>query len=119
MTSDSTIQRITRLTPLQEVLALIDAQVEAVKPKRWAIAATEGHVLAEDVVSPKRPEHPIALRDGFAVASAAISDAGPYTPVPLPTPVCRIDFGEALPEGADAVLAHDAVVVRNGRAEAV
>ncbi len=119
MASDFTTQRIARLTALPAVLALIDAQVEAVKPERWAMATTEGYALAEDVVSPKRPEYPIALRDGFAVASAAFSDAGPYAPVPLPAPVWRIDVAETLPEGADAVLPFDAVVFRGERAEAV
>ena len=119
MTSDSTIQRITRLTPLEAVLALVDAQIKAVKPQIRPMAMTEGYALAEDVVAPKRPEHPIALRDGFAVASAAFGAAGPYTPVPLLAPVCRIDVAEALPAGADAVLPVDAVVFRGERAEAV
>jgi molybdopterin molybdotransferase len=119
MVEDSSVQRITRLTPLKAVLELIDVQVEAVKPQRWAIATTGGYTLADDIVSSGRPEHPIALRDGFAVASATIADAGPYAPVPLPPPACRIDVGEAMPSGADAVLPLDAVVLRGERAEAV
>lgn len=119
MVEDSSIQRITRLTPLKAVLERIDVQVGVVKPQRWAIATTCGYTLAEDIVSSERPEHPIALRDGFAVASAAIADAGPYAPMPLPPPACRIDVGEAMPSGADAVLPLDAVVLRGERAEAV
>lgn len=119
MIDHSGAQRISRLTPLKAVLALIDAQVEAVKPQRWNIATTLGYTLAEDVVSSQRPQHPIALRDGFAVAAAAIADASSYAPVPLPPPIRRIDVGERMPEGTDAVMPLDAVVLRGDQAEAV
>ena len=119
MTADSTTQRITRLTPLRAALALIDAQIEAVKPQIWAIATTCGYTLAEDVEPLRWPEHPIALRDGLAVEAAAIADASSYTPLPLPQPVHRIEVGESMPEGTDAVLLLDAVVFRGERAEAV
>jgi molybdopterin molybdotransferase len=119
MVEDSSIQRITRLTPLKAVLELIDVQVKAVKPQRFAINTTYGRAVAEDVVSSGWPEHPIALRDGFAVEAAVIADASSYTPVPLPPPVCRIDVGQALPSGADAVLPLDAVVLHGARPEAV
>lgn len=119
MVEDSCAQRISRLTPLKAVRELVDVQVEAVKPKRWAINPTYGHTLAEDVVAFEWPEHAIALRDGFAVEAAVIADASSYAPVPLPSPVCRIDVGQALPSGADAVLPLDAVVLRGAHAEAV
>jgi molybdopterin molybdotransferase len=112
-------QRISRLTPLKAVTDLIDLKVAAVKPQRWAIATTCGHTLAEDVVSSQCPEHPTALRDGFAVEAAAIADAGSYAPVLLPQPIRRIDVGEALPEGTDAVLPLDAMVLRGQQAEAI
>lgn len=115
----SGIQRIARLMPLQAVLARIDAQIEAVKPQRWAVAATLGYTLAEDVVTSERPEHPIALRDGFAVEANAIADASSYTPMPLQLPIRRIDVGESMPEGTDAVLPLDAVVFRGEHAEAM
>jgi molybdopterin molybdotransferase len=116
---DFSAQRISRLTPLKAVLDLIDAKVAAVKPQRRAIATTCGHTLAEDVVSSQCPEHPIALRDGFAVEAVAIADASSYAPVPLPQPIRRIDVGEPMPEGTDAVLPLDAVVLRGQQAEAV
>jgi molybdopterin biosynthesis enzyme len=119
MVDDFSAQRISRLTPLKAVLERIDAQVEAVKPQRWAIATTQGYTLAEDVVSFECPKHPIALRDGFAVAAVAIADASSYAPVPLPQPACRIDVGQALPSGADAVLPLDAVVLRGAHAQAI
>jgi molybdopterin molybdotransferase len=117
MIEDSSAQRISRLTPLKAVLAGIDAQIEAVKPQRWAVAATLGYTLAEDVVTSRRPEHPIALRDGFAVEAAAIADASSYAPMPLP--IRRIDVGERMPEGADAVLPFDAVAFRGEQASAI
>lgn len=122
MTQDLTdrhIQRIARLTPLQAVLARIDAQVEPVKPQRWDVAATLGYTLAEDVVASQRPAYPIALRDGFAVAANTIADAGAYTPMALPSPIRRIDVGQPMPEGTDAVLPLDAVVFHGERTDAV
>ena len=119
MIEDTSVQRISRLTPLQAVLGRIDAQIEAVKPQRRAVAATLGYTLAEDIVTSERPEHPIALRDGFAVEANIVADASSYTPMPLPPPIRRIDVGEPMPESADAVLPLDAVVFRGEQAEAV
>jgi molybdopterin molybdotransferase len=119
MAVDSSIQRITRLTPLSAILALIDARVGAVKPQKTALGAARDFTLAEDVVSSEQPPRPIALRDGFPVDAAAVADAGPYAPVPLPPTVRRIDAGEALPSDTDAVLPFDAVVLRGHRVEAV
>jgi len=119
MAIDSSIQRITRLTPLSAILALIDSRVGAVEPQKSALGAARDFTLAEDVVSSERPPRPIALRDGFPVNAATIADAGPFAPVQLPLTVRRIDAGEALPSDADAVLPLDAVTLRGHRAEAV
>lgn len=119
MAEDSSAQRISRLTPLAAVLSLIDARVEAVKPQRWNVATTLGYTLAEDIETSKRPEHPIALRDGFAVEADTIADASSYAPVALPSPIRRIDLGEPMPDGTDAVLPIDAVAFRGAQAEAV
>jgi molybdopterin molybdotransferase len=116
---DLSPQRIMRLTPLATVLALIEASVQAVKPQRWNVATTLGYTLAEDVVASRQPEYPIALRDGFAVEAAAIADASSYVPVPLPPPIRRIDLGEPMPNGTDAVLPADAVVFSGEHAQAV
>jgi molybdopterin biosynthesis enzyme len=77
MTVDSTIQRIALLTPLEAILASFQSRVAAVMPRRTALSQALGAVLAEDVRRPQCPPHPIALRDGFAVAAAEIADAGP------------------------------------------
>jgi len=117
------IQRIARLTPLDAILALIQSRVGAVIPRRAALsqglgAQVLGAVLAEDVQPPQCPPHPIALRDGFAVASAEIVDAGPYAPMPLGLTACRVDVGGKLASGTDAVVPLDAITLRGDRAEA-
>ena len=124
MTVDSTIQRIARLTPLDAILASLQSRVAAVTPRRTPVSQVLGAqvlaaVLAEDVRPPQCPPHPIALRDGFAVAAAAIADASPYTPVPLGLTACRVDVGGALPSGTDSVVALDAITLRGDRAEAL
>jgi len=65
------------------------------------------------------PPRPIALRDGFAVAAGEIADAGPYAPLPLSLTARRIDTGEPLPSGTDAVAPLDAIALRGDRAEAI
>jgi molybdopterin molybdotransferase len=111
-------QRIARLTPLDDVLARIDALVGPVAPREVALAAAVGRVLASDVMVAARPGYALALRDGWAVNSSLTQDASPYAPAPLSV-ATRIDAGAALPPDSDAVAEIDAVVVRDGRAEAV
>ena len=111
-------QRIVRLTPLDTVLARIDALVAPVMPREVAIAAAVGRVVAGDVTVGARPGAALALRDGWAVNSALTQDAGPYAPAPLPSAI-RIEAGAPLPAGADAVAESDAVVVRAGAAQAI
>src|SRR5262245_6043514 len=108
-------QRIARLTPLTEVLGRIDATVGAVAPRRMATARAVRRILAADVVGATAvPADTRALRDGFAVAADATSDANTYAPVSL-TPPLRVDVGDALPAGTDAVASLDIVVERNGQ----
>jgi molybdopterin molybdotransferase len=119
MSADSSIQRIDRLTPLHAILACIESRVAPVAPRRRPLVSAHGATLAEDVVSAERPQRAIALRDGFAVEAAAIADAGPYTPVPLTLIARRIDAGDALPSGTDAVAPLDTISLRGDRAEAI
>ena len=119
MVDDSSIQRISRLTPLATVLALIESRVSAVEPQQVALGQSLGCTLAEDVTAGPLPPHPIALRDGFGVEAAVLADAGPYMPVALPPTARRIDVGEPMPAGCDAVLPVDAVALRGGRVEAL
>src|SRR5277367_3505039 len=104
MAEDSSIQRITRLTPLSAILALIESRVEAVKPEGRELSRAADCVLAEDVIAEQQPRSSIALRDGFAVEAAAVADASSYAPVPLSAQSQRIEIGETMPEGSDAVL---------------
>jgi molybdopterin molybdotransferase len=119
MAAEHDPQQMTRLTPLAEVTARIDALVKPVVPRRVAIVAAVGRVLAEDVVAEAAvPASARALRDGFAVAAEALSDASSYAPVQL-APTQRVDVGEALPAGTDAVAPLDTVVERDGRFAAI
>jgi molybdopterin molybdotransferase len=119
MVEDSSVQRITRLTPLNAILALIESRVKAVKSERCELARALGSMLAEDVVAQQLPRSSIALRDGIAVEATAVADASSYAPVPLSSKSQRIEIGETMPEGSDAVLPLDAVVLHGDRAEAI
>jgi molybdopterin molybdotransferase len=120
MAGDNETQRIARLTPLADVLARIDALVRPVEPRPAERHAAVGRVLAEDVVAPtSRPAAARALRDGFAVRAEATADASSYAPAPLVPSPLRVDVGDVLPPGTDAVATLDVVVVRDGRHEAL
>jgi len=119
MPQDSSTQRITRLTPLDAVLAMIERGVRPVTAERRPLHAAGNRILAEDVVAPLLPPSAIALRDGYAVAAAAISDAGPYAPVELVKIPERVDVGEIMPKGADAVAPLDAVTLHTNCASAI
>ena len=107
-------QRIARLTPLGDVLVRLDALTRPVIPHASELSAALGRTLAQDVVVESAiPAAARALRDGWAVASDLTIDAGGYAPVPLPSAL-RVDTGEPLPAGADAVAPLDAVEIRNG-----
>jgi molybdopterin biosynthesis enzyme len=112
-------QRIARLTPLDDVLARLDALTKPVIPRTRELSAALGCTLAADVVvGAAIPAAARALRDGWAVASDLTADAGAYAPAPLPSAL-RVDVGELLPPGTDAVAPLDAVVMRDGSAQAV
>jgi molybdopterin molybdotransferase len=119
MPVDSSNQRLGRLTPLSAILAFIEARVGAVASKTSALEAARGYTLAKDIVGSALPPCAIALRDGFPVDSTLVVDAGPYAPVPLPLTSRRIDVGEPLPGGTDAVLPLDAVTLHGNNAVAV
>jgi molybdopterin molybdotransferase len=58
------------------------------------------------------------LRDGWAVHADLTTDASSYAPAPLPA-AARIDVGQPMPAGADAVAPLDVVVARGGRMEII
>ena len=115
----SGLQRISRLTPLRAILALIESRVSPVKARKCATAAVAGFTLADDVVTAERPTSSIALSDGFAVDAAAVADAGPYAPALLPALPQWIEAGQSLPIGTDAVAPLDAITQRGERVEVI
>jgi molybdopterin biosynthesis enzyme len=120
MTGELDNQRITQLTPLDDVLAAIKASVARVEARTVALAGALDRALAEDVVAAAgQPAEPRALRDGYAVRAEDLADAGPYAPVPLTAAPIRVDAGEEMPPGADAVVSLDAVASRGARFEAI
>ena len=118
MAVDSSTQRISRLTPLEAVLASV-ARIEPVTSRACSLPSAQGRVLAADVTAAKLPPQPVALRDGFAVAASAVADASAYVPIPLAPAPPRVDAGAPMPPGADAVLPLDAVAFHGERAEAL
>jgi molybdopterin biosynthesis enzyme len=117
--ASETIQTIARLTPLAEVLALIDREVRPVAARSVELRLGTGRVLAADVTAPILPKSPIAMLDGWALAADTTLGAGGYSPVLLAAMPQRVEAGQTMPPGADCVAAFDAVKVTGGRAEAL
>ena len=114
------VQHLSRLASLAEVHACLEAVVQPVPARQELTWQAIGHVLDRDVgVDAALPPRPVAVRDGWAVAADRVADAGAYSPVPLEPPPQWVDCGDPLPDGADAVLAPDAVRVSGGVAEAL
>jgi molybdopterin molybdotransferase len=112
-------QRITKLTPLDDVLASIRG-VAPVATHGVDLAGALYRSLAEDVAAVAgQPAEARALIDGYAVRAEDIADAGPYAPAPLAVAPVRLDVGDALPSRMDAVVPLDAIADRGGRFEAI
>jgi molybdopterin biosynthesis enzyme len=120
MVADSEIQRIARLTPLADVLASFDLSIGPVEPREEAVGDALGLTLAASaVIGERHPERALALRDGYAVRAETTLDASSYAPailVPIPP---RVQTGDVLPDGADAVAALDAVQMRGAQTSAL
>jgi molybdopterin biosynthesis enzyme len=110
-------QAIARLTPLNEAMALVEAQVKPIAPAKAPIAP--GRVLAENVIAPARPAASIALRDGWAIAADNTLGAGSYSPAALGRAPARIEVGQPLPEMTDSVVPLEAVQVGASGAQAL
>ena len=117
--ASETIQSITRLTPLAEVLAGLDAEVKPVTQRPLDLASAAGRVLAVDTAAPARPNAALALIDGWALNADATVGAGGYAPAPLPRMPTRVDAGQQLPADTDSVAPLDAVKVTGASAEAL
>lgn len=113
-------QRLAALTPLADALATIDTLARPVEPRDMNIDVAGSRVLAADVVATaSAPAMALSLRDGWAVKSAETVDAGSYAPAILSALPQRVDAGEPLPAGADAVAPLDAVNIGSKQAEAL
>jgi molybdopterin biosynthesis enzyme len=112
-------QRIARLTPLAGVLAAVE-QIKPVAAREVALADALGRTLAADIAAPRAlPASAVALRDGFAVQADTTADASAYAPIPLARMPQRIDAGETIPRGADAVAPLDTIAVSGKMAQAI
>jgi len=119
MAAAETIQTITRLTPLAEVLAVVEGEVRPVVPRTVDVAGATGRTLAADATAPPRPSATIALQDGWALKADDTLGAGSYAPVTLLLMPQRVEAGRAMPAGTDCVAPLDAVRVDKDRAEAL
>jgi len=117
--ASETIQTIARLTPLADVLAMVDLEVKPVAPRTVDLSAAAGRTLAVDAAAPTRPNSALALLDGWALAADATVGAGGYSPALLPMTPRRVEVGQAIPPDTDSVAPFDAVKVSDGRAEAL
>jgi molybdopterin biosynthesis enzyme len=111
-------QHIARLTPLHEALAALDTLAHPVAPREVDASDALGAVLAADVTAGPLPARVVALRDGYAVTAADLDGASSYAPIPLPSMPPRVEAGDEIPQGADAVVPPDSIVIGRG-AEAV
>jgi len=114
-----TIQTIARLTPLSDVLAMVDLEVKPVTPRTVDLSAAQGRTLAADAMSRARPNVSIAMLDGWAIAADLTLGAGGYTPALLMQTPTRIEVGQPMPPDTDSVAPFDAIKVMNGRAHAL
>ncbi|MDW8043283.1 MAG: molybdopterin molybdenumtransferase MoeA, partial [Nitrososphaerota archaeon] len=126
-------RRIERFHDLEWVLAQVRSRVRPIsEAERLRPLAAVGRVIAEDVRAPSdRPTHDMSHMDGYAVRSSDLLGASGERPVVLRVdgftgpnergpplgPGCarRILTGGYLPEGADAVIPQEEVVVEEGR----
>ena len=119
MAASETIQTISRLTPLADVLVTVDAEVKPVTQRTIDVSAATGRALATDVSAPARPASALALHDGWALTADETLGAGGYAPSPLVRAPPRVEAGQALPTGTDSVAPIDAVKITGGLAEAL
>jgi molybdopterin biosynthesis enzyme len=117
MAASEAIQTISRLTPLADVLAIVDTEVKSVTQRTVEVSAAAGRTLASDASASARPASALALQDGWALSADETLGAGGYAPAPLMRSPSRIEAGQSLPAGTDSVAPLSAVKIIDGRAE--
>ena len=118
-TTIDSMQAISRLTPLTEVLAMADLGIKPVAPRTIDVALAAGRTLASDATVHARPNAAIALTDGWAMNAEETLGAGSYAPASLMRPPQRVEAGQAMPPDTDGVAPFDAVRLDRDRAEAL
>ncbi|MCK8518221.1 molybdopterin-binding protein [Methanoculleus sp. 7T] len=103
------------LKPFADVTEMVRATFP--RPNRTVrvpVSGAVGRVTAGPIYSPLTvPATDIAARDGFATVSGETAGAGNEGPVPLRNP-CRVNTGNAIPPGYDAVVMIEDVVEEDG-----
>ena len=115
--ASETIQTIARLTPLADVLAMLDLEVKPVTPRTLDLASAAGRILAVDAMAPSRPSAALAMLDGWALAADATLGAGNYTPALLTQMPHRVEVGQPMPPDTDSVAPFDAVKISGDGAQ--
>ena len=103
--ASESIQTIARLTPLVDVLAMLDLEVKPVTPRTLDLASAAGRILAVDAMAPSRPSAALAMLDGWALAADASLGAGNYTPALLTQAPHRVEVGQPIPVDLYAAVA--------------
>jgi molybdopterin biosynthesis enzyme len=114
-----TLQTIARLTPLADVLAMVERNIKPITPRSVKPSAAAGRILAADAVAPMRPPSALALLDGWALSADVTLGAGGYSPALLPMVPPRVEVGQPMPQGTDCVAPFDTVKLAGSRAEAL
>ena len=113
------VQTISRLTPLADVLAMVDTDVKSITQRTIDVSVAMGRTLASDAFAPARPASSLALHDGWALSADETLGASGYTPAQLMRTPARIEAGQTMPAGTDSVAPLDAVKVTSSHAEAL
>jgi molybdopterin molybdotransferase len=112
------------MLPFDDALRRILESAPILTSESVALEHCAGRVLAEDLVArAPLPGFDYSAMDGYAVASAELSGAGPWSlpvrgesragalaPKLAPNSVCRIFTGAPIPDGADSVVMQEDVL---------
>jgi molybdopterin biosynthesis enzyme len=94
-----------RLTPLPEILAALERVSTPVAPECLPVEQAAGRIAASAILAPSViPGGKIALRDGWAVVAQTTEGASAHAPCLVMDMPRRVAYGEAMPEGTDAIL---------------
>jgi molybdopterin molybdotransferase len=119
------------MLPFEEARSRILEGVQLLGTERVSLRQAAGRVLAEDIRAREPlPRFDYSAMDGYALHADSATGSGPWS-LPLrgesragapldqiePGSICRIFTGAALPAGADAVLALEDALERDGRVE--